>query len=198
MNCKLIYSFFILSILLVGCELFTTRTPENPDTSSLNYPPATSYEILLNNFSNSINELSSENYYNCFLSEDDIASVSYYFSPSPDAVARYGIVFENWTSISEKNFLLGLKSKIESGIMPEFKWTTGNFEIMTLDSAVYVGQYELSINLQKEMETFSGLSRMTFIHNNSGLWKMKTWQDFQLNSNDSSKTFSILKGQIAN
>jgi len=197
-NIKSVYFFFIFSIFIVGCELFTTRTPEDPNTSSLNYPPATSYEILLNNFSNSINELSSENYYNCFLSDDEVESISYTFFPSPDAVARYGIVFENWTSFSEKNFLLGLKSKVESGIMPSFKWTSGNFEIMTLDSTVYVGQYELSMNLQKELETFSGISRMTFIHNSSGLWKIKTWQDFQLNSSDSAKTFSILKGQIAN
>jgi len=36
----------IILISLVGCELFTTRTPESPEDNAVNYPPAN----ILGNF----------------------------------------------------------------------------------------------------------------------------------------------------
>lgn len=187
----------LLTLLLIsGCELFTTRTPEMPDDNAINYPPATSPVILITNFNNSIKSLNPDNYYDCLLKNNENNFI-YQYIPDPDAQARYGIIFTQWNALSERNFMNGLKSSVEFMITPQFDWEDEKFEVMTSDSAIYFGQYKLIISLQKKSEIFQGIARLVLFRSNSGLWFIKTWQDFQLNSSDTLKTFSILKGVIS-
>jgi hypothetical protein len=192
-----LFLLFICMIFFISCELFTTRTPEPPDDNSVNYPPATSPGILLSNFNNSIKGLNTEYYYDCFLKPSGIDASEYNYVPDPDALARYGVIFNQWNALSERNFLIGLKSSIESMINPQIIWENGNYEVMTSDSAIYLGQYQLSVSLQKKLENYFGIARLSFVRTNSGLWYIKSWQDFQLNFSDTTKTWSILKAQIS-
>jgi hypothetical protein len=139
--------------------------------------------------------LNSENYYNCFLKPED--NPSYYFTPDPTAHTRFGVIFNQWNSSNERNFLVGLKSSLNASILPQINWENTKYEILTSDSAVYIGEYNISINFPNKNENYSGISKFTFIHTNSGLWFIKSWQDFQKQSDDTVKTWSILKAQIS-
>lgn len=194
---KHLSSFSILFlIILSGCDLFSTRNPESPDDNSVNFPPATAPGILMTNFNQSFQGLNAENYFDCFL-KSEIPSENFQYFPEPNALARYGAIFNQWNALNERAFLLGLKSSADASINPVLIWTNSNYEVMTTDSAIYVGQYDISVNLQKKSEKYIGIARLTLVHSSSGLWYIKTWQDFQINNSDTSKTWSILKAQVS-
>jgi len=52
-----IYILILASVLLYGCDVFKTRTPEEPDQSSTIYQPATSPSVLFSNFTTAFKEL---------------------------------------------------------------------------------------------------------------------------------------------
>jgi hypothetical protein len=186
-----------MSISLISCDLFNTRTPENPVDNSVNYPPATSPDILLSNFKQSFMGLNIDNYYDCFVKVDNYFTYSFNFIPDPNALARYGSVFTSWDAQSERNFLIGLKASTEQSVKPNLTFQDGNYDVMTPDSAIYISEYEISVILQKSLQTFSGISRFTLIRSNTGLWYIKTWQDVVNNSIDTTKSWSILKAQLS-
>ncbi|MDP3582568.1 MAG: hypothetical protein Q8S39_11595, partial [Ignavibacteria bacterium] len=52
----------ILLVILTSCDMFSTREPELPTTSSSTQVPATTPDILFSNFKSSIEEKIIDNY----------------------------------------------------------------------------------------------------------------------------------------
>lgn len=109
----LIYTFAVL--LLSSCGIFDTREPEPPMTGNgFIWVDATSYQILLNNFEGSVEALDAENYKRVFISESDSLvpsgtdSYAFVYNPSLDPTSR--VIFTNWDTESERNYLSRLKS----------------------------------------------------------------------------------------
>ena len=189
------YILILLLVSLYGCDLFKTRNPEEPNQNSNIYQPATSASILFNNFTTSFKELNDAEYYKCFLSQDN--SLKYQYVPEPTAAARYPAVFSNWSNDNERTFILGLNSYIDPLTKPEIQWENSNYELQTSDSVVLLAQYSINITSKNQIYTYQGASRFTFYLANNGIWQISTWQDMTINSNDSSQTWSSLKGQVS-
>lgn len=191
---------YILNIIfvavIVGCDIFQTRTPQEPDDSSTDFQPASTHYILFTNFNNSFSRLNVEYYSDCFLDDIQISNSPYNFIPDADALARYGILYTSWNKDSEKQFLQGLRSSMPIGAFPILNWKSKKYDIITSDSAVFVGEYIIQIKQKESDENYSGISRLVFARNQNGLWYIKSWTDFR-NSADTLPTWSILKARFA-
>lgn len=188
--------FLFLLINTIGCNLFSTRNPQEPEDSSTDFQPASTHYILFSNFNNSFIRMNVEYYSDCFLEDIQSSVVQYNFSPDADALARYGVLFSNWNRDSEKQFLQGLRSSMPTGATPILIWKSKKYDIITSDSAVFVGEYNIQIKQQNYDNNYSGISRLVFARKSNGLWYIKNWSDFRSLS-DTLPSWSILKARFA-
>ena len=184
-----------ICFLLYGCDMFKTRTPQEPDQNSTIYQPATSASILFDNFSTAFKEMNDGEYYKCFFAGD--SSIKYQFIPEPTSAARYPAVFSNWNADNERTFILGLNSYLDPLTKPDLQWESINYELQTADSAVLLTQYVINITAKNQVSTYRGASRLTFYLAQEGIWKISRWQDLKYNERDTSQTWSSLKGQVS-
>lgn len=190
----ILYLHFL--ILIAACDIFQTRTPQEPDDSSTDFQPASTHYILFTNFNNSFSRLNVEYYSDCFSDDNQTNHSQYTFFPDADALARYGILYTNWNKDSEKQFLQGLRSSMPTGAFPILNWKSKKYDIITSDSAVFVGEYAIQIKQKDNDDNYAGISRLVFSRNQNGLWYIKSWSDFR-NPSDTLPTWSILKAKFA-
>jgi hypothetical protein len=195
-NSSIYIIYFLLFISINGCELFSTRQPHEPDDSSTDFQPASTHYILFTNFNNSFNRLNVEYYYDCFLDDSQSSSLIFRFNPDADALARYGILYSSWNKDSERQFIQGLRSSLAIGVFPILIWKSKKYDLITSDSAVFIGEYLIQIKQKDAENNYSGISRFVFARNSNGLWYIKSWADFR-NPTDTLPTWSILKARFA-
>lgn len=113
----LLCSLVALSVMgmLSGCDLFSTRTPDPPDTGSqFIWTPASTPHLLLENFKGSLQEVDGTNHGKCFISDNDSTSTGeklmYHFVPRPGLDASSQSIFDGWSPTSEKNYIVKLRS----------------------------------------------------------------------------------------
>ncbi len=196
MKYKIMLINIAIALMIVSCDLFLTRNPQEPDDSSIDFQPASTHYVLLSNFNNAFSRLNVEFYSDCFSEDVQNNSNNFTFNPDADALARYGALYSNWNKENEKQFLQGLRSSLPIGSLPILTWKTKKYDIITSDSAVFVGEYLILIKQKDNDENYSGISRFVFSRNNNGLWYISNWTDFR-NTTDSLPSWSILKAKFA-
>jgi len=113
--------YFLILILLVGlssCDLFSTREPELPTTSSITQVPASTPDILFGNFKSSIEEKIIDNYMVCF-ADPAFSSKKYTFTASAAAFVQYPVL-TNWGIESERQYFNNLKTIIHDPLGRSF------------------------------------------------------------------------------
>jgi hypothetical protein len=196
---KIIYILMIVSV--TGCDLFSTRDPEIPDTGKSNYLPPTEPSIVIQNFEYSIKEKNLENYLKCFVNSNSDTKKIYAFYPTPDAVSSFGSLFENWTVENERRVFNSIISQLSEGSYPVLYWQNKQPMNENSDSAIFVADYYLKFdfndtNLPGE---FAGKITLTMIPQDNGLWLIKSWYDYNATKIDSIKnTWSLLKAKLYN
>ncbi len=191
---RYIFALFVIffNSILTSCDLFLTRNPESPDSDSQNFQPATSPSVLFSNFNQSINDVNSESFFVCFNPYQD----DYQFIPDANVLAQYSVVFDEWNATNEKEVVLSIANSIEANTKPELNWNSANYELITTDSAVMVGEYLIKLKINLKDEIYSGLSRFTFIKAQDGLWYIKTWVDYK-SKQDTLQSWSVLKAKYS-
>lgn len=179
-------------MIVISCGLFDTRTPENPNETNFNFPPATSPQILLDNFVNSFNQKNAAIYQSCFVPDGNI----FLFYPSYDALAIYSNIFQSWNLTSEFNFAKNLFSKFSPEEFPLFNLTRQSFSTLSTDSTIFIGDYEISIYSRDNSinNTYKGKMQLNLILEKSGTWKITRWYDYKLV--DNFPTISFLKAKL--
>ncbi|MCX7797375.1 MAG: hypothetical protein N2249_01985 [Melioribacter sp.] len=188
---KFLYIIFLF--IVVSCDIFTTRTPEEPDTPSSNFIAATSPEILFRNFKSSIEEKIIENYLACFV-DTSYLKRKFVFIPASGAVSQYPVL-NNWTINEEKQYFLNLISKLPSG--KNVTLTLENFQSNFFsDSAFYSVDYSLKINSNNQFigGTFVGSSQFKIYIDSRKQWSIVEWQDIRKGN---FQCWSDLKGRTA-
>jgi hypothetical protein len=197
--CNVKFLCLVLSFAIVSCDIFTTRTPEEPDTDRTGYEPPTSPSVVLSNFSNSINEMNSENFISC-LSDTAQGYPEYKFIASAEATAQFPGMFTYWDRLSEQKSFNSIIASIEENNRPtiEFNKSIYEFEVLISDSAVFYSEYELSIPFKEQTETivYKGMIELTMMPNRSQKWAIVRWVDFSLYNDTTNRTWSILKGEF--
>ncbi len=191
----LLFSLFFLN----SCDVFSTRTPEKPNSSRSSYQPPTSANIVISNLISSIKEKNIENYISCFADSIQGSNKGFTFTPSSDAQSRFPNLFTNWSIDEEERTFLSMISNLKENQSPNLVFTNDRFDILLSDSAVYSADYELYVphNLNSIKENFSGTLFFTLIPSSNQLWSISNWID--ISRNDSLvDSWSILKAHFFN
>ncbi|HRK59996.1 MAG TPA: hypothetical protein PLI74_10165 [Candidatus Kapabacteria bacterium] len=198
---KIIGVSIVFIFLLYGCDVFTTRTPENPLNTGGIFTPPTSASLVIENLLNAIKEKNTENYVLCLADTSRNARQSFRYYPSSDVSARFFTLFSQWSLTNERQYILSLFSKLPNDEIPVLSLTKNRFDVITPDSAIFVSDYELTANhsVTSAPTKVKGILRLTLIPDRAGLWSISRWTDGNIESgSELQSTWSELKAQFSN
>jgi hypothetical protein len=189
-RCVVICIGLALCFNLMSCDLFKTRTPDEPSQQSSNYIPPTDPTLVLQNMVNEFQDLDAFHYNQSF------SKTSFSFEPATSARTRYGGELLNWDQTKEEDYFnnviknLQPNSKVTLVFTP---MTSTNFP----DSCEIGTAYYLNVPHTKAhvARVFTGQSQFTMIRDPQGNWHISRWVDVGVNPSDS--TWSDLKGIFA-
>ena len=181
----------LIVLLLNGCGLFDTRSPESPVDDNSVFIPPTSADMVIDNFLVAINTKNIDNYSNCFTD-------SFNFVPSTDANLNYPNLFEQWQMTNERKYFSNLVNALGQSNNVEIILANTKYETQTSDSIVLFADYNINLELSNEFDTkYSGTLSLTIIPIQNGIWAISNWIDFH-NDGNTNKTFSELKAKFSN
>lgn len=187
--------FIILSLMIIGCDIFTTREPENPIQSRTTWIPPTTVDILVENLKSSLSEKSSENYLKCFV-DSTLTGKSFSFIPATESYATYSSLFSNWNLQNERIYFENLKSKIKEGGTITLSIFNEDRGTIQGDSVNYSADYLLVAEHSVESipKEFQGHLQFTLLRNLKGEWSILSWKD---SKKTDFLTWSDLKGRFS-
>lgn len=97
-------SIAVISSLVIGCDLFTLRKPEEPEGGGSNnwrYPSTPS--VVLDNLTNAVTRRSPSDYMRCFTSNDN-TQYPFLFQPDPQTEVDHPGFFDRWDWAREEKF----------------------------------------------------------------------------------------------
>jgi hypothetical protein len=186
------YILFLLILFLVSCDLFTTRTPENPDTAAQSNIAATNPDSLFKNFQSSIVNGILQNYISCFV-DTSFLKRKFKFTPSSGSVTQYPIL-NGWNFDAEKQYFQNEIIKTLSGTTVGFG-ISNQLNTQFGDSAIYQFDYNLAIKSsdQNINGSYSGSAEFTVLRDTRNQWVIVNWSDLRKNN---SPSWSDLKGRL--
>jgi hypothetical protein len=195
MNGPRTYILILSCCFANACGLFETRTPEKPTTGSSTFIPPTTPDVVLMNLRSAVSEMNTENYMRCLV--DTMNSPQrFQFIPAAAAAGRYPTIFAGWSLQSERSYFSSLKA-IATDRGTSSLQLAGSFSLIGADSAIYNGDYTLTIphGLTGVTETVRGNVQFTLALNRSSFWNITAWTDTPV-ANEVS--WSEWKGRFAN
>ncbi|MGE5681601.1 MAG: hypothetical protein ACM34K_12055 [Bacillota bacterium] len=179
--------FLLFFCLLIGCDIFKTRDPESPELPRSNYVPATTPDILIQNFINSFKDKVQENYISCF------SEKKFIFAPSAESASKFSFLL-NWTLQDERQYFNNLINQVpqNSEISLKFLNEQKNFYG---DSSSYSAIYSLSvpfIDAQKP-KYYQGSLHFVCTKDQNNQWVISNWQDIK---DEKYPSWSELKGRL--
>jgi len=189
---KKIIALLILTLSLVSCDLLTTRDPEQPNTAGNSNIPATTADILFNNFISSIQDKVLENYLACFV-DPSFTNKKFKFVAAAGLVSQYPVLI-GWNLDSERQYFTNMKARAKDG--QSITLTLSNLNNTQLgDSAVYQYDYSLSFlsNDQNISGEYQGSVQFKIFLDTRNLWVISEWYDLR---KDNFSSWSELKGKL--
>jgi len=172
---------------LLSCDLFKTRTPEEPSQHSSTYVPPTDVELVLQNMVNAFQDGDAVNYSKSF------SETSFSFEPATSARTKYGGELMSWDKTKEQRYFekvinhFSNNSKVVLAFDP-FTPTSLNSITSQVETA-----YHLTLPSDAGViKKFNGKVQYTLSQDQSGFWYINQWVDVGTNTPDS--TWSDLKG----
>ena len=191
---------FLLVNLVCSCNLFSTRSPEAPDSGKSSFQLPTSASIVISNFKNAIIEKNVNNYILCLADTSLGDKRPYIFFASSEANALYGSVFQNWKINSERQYFNSLINNTPQDNVPTIIFSNSRYDVLSPDSAVYTTDYYLYINhtVSSINKNFAGTLQFSLAPRPSGLWSIYQWIDSSPSGVDTVKfTWSMMKAQFS-
>lgn len=191
-------------VLLAGCDLFSTRSPEPPGTSStFIWVPATTTEALMSDFSGALSALDPNNYIRAFIVSTDsgASGQSFKFSPTPGLSPGSQTVFANWSVDNERAWVAKLATLVKGKLTITFGANAVVQNSST--SANLTTTYTIAIPTTSGAlipDTVRGSFEMQFVlvgtEQGTKEWRIQSWSDFP-QSGGSSATWTDLKLKLS-
>jgi hypothetical protein len=174
--------FILISFVYFQCDIFKTRTPEEPSETGSGYQPPTSADIVIENLINAISEKSSLNYAQCF--PGTTSEYSFSFVPAPDVQKQYYSVFISWDISSEKSYFENLIAQTSDYATSRLT-LNGSFTYSSTDSMIYNADYSLTFNhdVSNISQTASGNLQFAIRRDQNNYWWITRWIDNKVNDN---------------
>ena len=199
----------ILLLSLGSCDLFSTRTPESPDTSNtFIWTPATTMNDLMDNFIGTVQLLDASNYARVFISATDSTgsgSKSFTYTPTPGLDQSSKSIFAAWNAESERAWLAKLKTLLPANSQISFLLSNEPPPDETSTTATISADYTISIPITGSSTVIPGVVQGSFqmqlllVTTEQGTkeWRIVSWSDFQPQSGGSGSTWTDLKIKLS-
>jgi len=193
--------------MLAGCGLFSTRTPEPPDTANtFTWIPATTPDQLIQNLTGTLNLLDASDYIRVFVSSTDSTSTgqkTYSFAPAPGLDQNSQSIFTSWNTQSEQTWVEKLSSLLPAQSQLIVTLSAPN-ESQSSNTATYSADYVISIPTTGSSSGIPSVVQGSFqmqlalVTTDQGTteWRIVSWSDFPL-QNGTSQTWTTLKVQLS-
>jgi hypothetical protein len=171
---------------LISCDLFKTRTPEEPSQQSSTYVPPTDPSLVLQNMISAFQDGDAVNYAKSF------SNTSFIFTPSASAKNKYGIDWTAWNKTQEQQCFEKILNHFSNNtrVVLAFESYTPTYNNNTSQVET---DYHLTLPIDAGViKKFNGRVQYTLAQDQSGLWYINQWVDVGTNVSDS--TWSDLKG----
>jgi len=205
---------YAILVTLAGCDIFSTRTPEPPSTSStFIWTPATTVEILIGNFTGALQALDASNYMRVFIASTDSTGSgqkAFTFTPTAGLDPSTRSIFTNWTvdgpSESERAWLAKLGTLVQSGSQLAVSFGTGSPVQSSPTAATLTTSYTIAVPVGTQTgslipDTVRGSFEMQFalVTTEQGTkeWRIVSWSDFAPTSGPASATWTDLKVKLS-
>ncbi len=170
-----------LLLILVSCDLFTTRSTEPPFESGSPWIPPIQVEQIFSNMTQAIAELNSDHYMRCFFGPDDLDE-EYIFIPTPNA-AGWSLA-EDWGYDEEKQTIEYLFSLISPESPGYLAFGEGEQLMYGNEDSVWVTKpYTLSISVEDPgsnmPQMVTGEADFYLAQNSIGYWAIYRWEDIE-------------------
>jgi hypothetical protein len=184
-----------LGLLVAGCGLFQTRDPESPVGSNGINPPASTPEMVLQNFISAVQQKNLQDYQKLF-SDTITGTTAYVFVPTADAAVRYSSVFGHWSRSAESQYFQNVIGALPSATYPSLSFLNPTVVRFQSDSAIISSEYLLIIphRLTTVTTTFTGRADFYVAPDKNQSWTIYRWVDV-VTKRDSS--WSDCKGAFA-
>lgn len=168
-------ALWLCLLVLAGCDLFATRTPELPvDEAGTFLQPDTPDQVVAN-VQAALAELSAPNYRRSFA--DDLV-----FRPTATAEARDPSIWSSWSRTEEERYLstLAEDARLTSG--NELRLNDSRLTFPSEDRALFEANYVLTINHRRPgvPQTVQGHLIWALRQGEDGLWRIHAWTDQEL------------------
>jgi hypothetical protein len=170
-------------ILFPQCNIFETREPEPPSTTTSSFEPPVTPESVLRNFKSAIRENNPDNYLRCFT---DMSVTPYEFIPSADI----GPFFPAWTLAEENRYFRSMGSRLDGIPVLQESLQTLNF----YSDSTFTMRYSLLFPHQdlQAPRFVQGNMQLHLVADDQGRWAIDRWIDIRLPAQPDS-TWSYLK-----
>jgi hypothetical protein len=184
-----------LALLVSGCGIFETRTPEAPQEGRSDFQPPTSPDIVVQNLVSAIADRDVNNYLAC-LSDTTFGARSFRFLPSTNAARQYESIFQAWEKNSEQYYFNNLTSQSNTSSSSALILSSETLLPQGSDSAYYSANYTLlwpnkvsgnPQQVQGNLQFYLGVDR-------SSSWSIYRWVDSGIGD---SLTWSDLKARFS-
>ncbi len=170
-------------LLLIGCELFTTRTPEEPSGSSdagWQFPFTPS--VITENIVSAVGRRSVADYMRA-IETGEPESMQFEFAPDPETASNYPGVFDSWNNKRERVHVQSLfnPSNLPYDSLVELDLGIDR-ETVIGDSANITAQYTLHLGHLRDSAPRDMEGRLEFRLRRSEQygWYVSRWIDYRL------------------
>ncbi|MFW6348479.1 MAG: hypothetical protein ACOC2C_07715 [Cyclonatronaceae bacterium] len=184
-----------LSVLLAGCGIFETRTPESPGSGDGNagFRQPDQPDLVIENLQAAINDMNSLNYMRNFVE----AGQGFSFTPSSAALDNDPSIWQNWSREDESAYFNNLVTATQN--RDGHSLAISDLERITLPEGGerITASYTLTLMHNRTDSGIPTVARGNFlmdvVQDENGLWYVQSWTD---NASGSSFTWSDIKASF--
>lgn len=167
--------FYLFFFLLISCELFKLRSPDEPSASRSEFVQPVFPELVSLNIQNALSDGNRENYRKS-IGLDGLEN-SYFFVPAPELQSQIPLI----DRVDDVSSFTGLISDLLPNERLTLQWQDLTI-INQIDSAEVKADYQLFIpRSSTDYPSFiAGKTILTLKKSSEGLWYVSRWRDFSV------------------
>ncbi|MGB5288080.1 MAG: hypothetical protein WBQ32_08565 [Ignavibacteriaceae bacterium] len=178
---------FILIIILVGCDIFEVRNPENPTDTKSGYRVPVEPKDVIQNIINSFRDRNANDYEKNFAGGPPLVSREFLFVPSGNVLSSFPA---DWALEQEFQYFNNLVSRTPQDIPITLTFSNEFYDVRG-DSTIYSTEYSISVPLlNSEPELYGGSLKFTMVTDINSAWVIYFWEDI---AKAGAKSWSELK-----
>ena len=183
---------FGVAVLLLGCDVFSTRDPEPPEAGAGTWLQPDTPDRVIDNLSNAVGEMNSGNYLRSF-------AEGFTFEPSQTARAREFELWQGWSRADEETYFSRLVASASFSSGHDLQLLDKTENVLSDEKYILDANYILTVRHSRTSEDipteFLGRLIWEIEKTDEGLWYLKRWVDVELDAQNQA-SWSELKASF--